>query len=266
MERYFKKSGLQKPFHPLQISGWITISFNTVAAYALVLPALKFANQIAFGSAFSIALILVLVFGYKLTSSDPTDYELGYDEENNKHCNYCQKAVHFSSKHCRRCDRCVVRFDHHCKWVNNCVGAHNYKTFCFLIASVCLFFSIMTSQSLYLVVEAINELELPSNHYLPEDLVIVLIFVCLLESVAMLSLILMLIGLHLWLNMKGITTYEMIVNSSSVAPKREKNLNNVNDQSDNPPENQRIALETNQNVSFDQDRHEEMVNSNLCPN
>ena len=52
-------------------------------------------------------------------------------------CDICQTNVMKNSKHCASCNRCCYEFDHHCIWVGNDVGAHNYKSFLWMLICTC---------------------------------------------------------------------------------------------------------------------------------
>lgn len=58
----------------------------------------------------------------------------------NNFCYLCECMVGDKSKHCSICNKCVEVFDHHCVWLNNCVGRKNYRTFI-----ACLFTGLMGS-------------------------------------------------------------------------------------------------------------------------
>ncbi|KAG9396461.1 DHHC palmitoyltransferase [Carpediemonas membranifera] len=76
-----------------------------------------------------------------------------------KKCDTCHLHRPLRTYHCRICDVCVRKHDHHCPWLGTCVGAHNYKSFIFLIVSVtifsfvyCLYFLLLWASAIVLAV------------------------------------------------------------------------------------------------------------------
>ncbi|KAG9392628.1 DHHC palmitoyltransferase [Carpediemonas membranifera] len=67
---------------------------------------------------------------------------------NIRECDTCHIYRPLRTYHCRICDVCVRKHDHHCPWLGTCVGAHNYKSFIFLIVSVSVYCAVL---ALYLV-------------------------------------------------------------------------------------------------------------------
>ena len=112
-----------------------------------------------------------------------------------------------SSKHCGSCDRCVNGFDHHCKWLNNCIGEENYKCFIFLISSLEISESILFSFEVFSITRANNH---PVQGLLILDSVL---------NASIIFLITYLIGMHILLKFKGMTTYEYI---KALRKKKEK--------------------------------------------
>ena len=68
-----KETGLEFPLDPFQIIGWILTIYLILLYYLLILPLLDFSLQIGFGIPFTILITLLLTYGYKLTSSNPSD-------------------------------------------------------------------------------------------------------------------------------------------------------------------------------------------------
>ena len=113
------------------------------------------------------------------------------------YCTVCNSYVSKSTKHCGSCNRCVERFDHHCKWLNNCIGSKNYRTFIYLIISV------LVNQLILLICECIL-LENADTFMLQ-----VLIFDLILNAL-LIVLIGYLLCMHIFLRIKGMTTYQYI--------------------------------------------------------
>lgn len=170
------------------------------------------------------------------------------EENSDKYCSFCKSPVKNTSKHCVRCNRCTTNFDHHCKWVNNCVGEANYKTFVMLIG-VCMFLeliiSVVCGSTLVESFVSARVVRRQIEEYYRKD--VFLLFQTIqaflaLEGVVFSCLLGYLIGLHLYLRFKGITTYEYILRKradTKIIPKEKRfdtstALNNSSYLSNNP--------------------------------
>ena len=129
-----KRTGLDPPHHPLQLTSWLLTLLNTCLLCILILPTAQPAFACTFGLVYASTTFFTVKFGLALTRSDPTDSTV--EGEDTVFCSLCQRLVHRTAKHCVRCNRCVPHFDHHCKWINNCVGGKNYRIFIVLILNV----------------------------------------------------------------------------------------------------------------------------------
>ena len=210
-----RQHGFQRPFHWLQLlaaaSTIATTGFFAVAALSLLpIPGLYYMS----GGYFVVLGLTAGVWG-NLIASDPTDTT----SEGTKWCTHCNAFVNQRSRHCGRCQRCVVDLDHHCKWLNNCIGQTNYRRFVYL----CLLF--FSQASIEVSVSCIVGARLASDHEETEDLAksrlgvssndfVVLkvlvgfvLFVAVFRAVVMLHLL----GFHLYLWKKGMTTYAYIL-------------------------------------------------------
>jgi hypothetical protein len=116
----------------------------------------------------------------------------------------------------------VHGFDHHCKWLNNCIWQVNYKQFIGLLISVFL-------NELVLFCFEIKVLLIRGIGKSVKGLVL---FDCVLNSMILAALV-YLIGIHIMLRFKGMTTYEYIkaarkekekrINPLPITPKTEEN-------------------------------------------
>lgn len=122
------------------------------------------------------------------------------------------------TKHCRECNRCVFHFDHHCKWLNNCIGKKNYKLYSILLLSFEAHNLIICTSGGYVLNNLINKGSLYTN--LREiigfkaggfEFYITLLFVMEIMSVLASLAMVQLLGFHIFLAIKGITTYEYIL-------------------------------------------------------
>lgn len=115
-------------------------------------------------------------------------------------CSICSGFVTESSKHCSQCNKCVDGFDHHCFWLNNCIGMNNYRLFCALLA--CLEVNMI-------FISLIDVLFLESKLLSNEK--VVLVIIQLIASIIIAVADGYLICFHIWLKIKGITTYQYIL-------------------------------------------------------
>lgn len=155
----------------------------------------------------------------------------------NQFCYICEVKVGNRSKHCSTCNKCIEKFDHHCKWLNNCVGSRNYRYFAGCVASAlaaCLLtFFLSTglivayftkSSWLYQPPVPLNgnktlgiaEMEEKGGVFrvfVPVDKTVWLLVVEVCAALSLLAIALLshLLGFHLFLAFKGLSTYDYIM-------------------------------------------------------
>jgi hypothetical protein len=117
------------------------------------------------------------------------------------YCGNCDSYCHETAKHCRACNRCVRNFDHHCIWINNCIGEDNYRPFFVMIVSV------FTQLGLFVAAGIVLSLEKNFHKYLPQMIVV---WVYMLIVTVLMFLDFNLVLLHIYLNAKKMTTYQLI--------------------------------------------------------
>ena len=116
-------------------------------------------------------------------------------------CKYCKLSVHEYSRHCSICNRCVYEFDHHCYWLNNCIGSKNYHTF---ILSC-------TSLIVYFMVQIVIYIQFSTKTFYVWILLFLNAISTILPSILM--------GAHIFLKVKGLSTYSWVKYTSD---KKEK--------------------------------------------
>lgn len=242
--------GLQIPLHQLQVVGWLLLAFFIGTTFAVLVPALGPSLRSPALFVLGCLFFLHCVSHFVALAIDPADYELrvreragirakpDFDRMRHSHvienglCHICNiRASGPQTKHCRMCNKCVERFDHHCKWLNQCVGARNYVAFLVCVVSAELaalaVFSVCVSELLIYFgnpafVEAllhdkgglsgadyrVAQLPLPRHYFLA-----VLVAQALLAFAAA-TCLLHLCLFHVYISVRGMTTYEYIRNDA----------------------------------------------------
>lgn len=217
-----RKNGFYPPYSKLQVFSWLLICILIVSFYTCIIPALSTESQIVSIIIFTINTLFVISIAFKCTSTNPIDRALissiGDSSFVSKFCTICRSPVHENSKHCGECNKCVESFDHHCKLLNNCIGKANYKLF------IALVLSLETISFIFIVIDiyVLVSIELKNDEY--ERLKVhfgldykgVEGFLAFFAILMLLGLIVLvfntyLIGLHIWLYKKNLTTYQYIL-------------------------------------------------------
>jgi hypothetical protein len=178
------------------------------------------------------------------------------EEGTDKYCSPCKSPVSANSKHCVRCNRCTQNFDHHCKWVNNCVSSLNYRLFivlivaCFVLEVLIFVVCGLVWIFAYFFKAEINQNI--SNFYSADGAFNALIaFQAILcfEGLIFSVLLGYLIALHIYLNKKGWTTYEYILQKQvghRVAPRRNRSDTSLMHNNSIHEENSRLQPEVHE--------------------
>lgn len=171
------------------------------------------------------------------TAINPTDSlsTLGIrieDKSRTSFCSICNSSVQKKTKHCGKCNRCVSSFDHHCKWLNNCIGQQNYK--CFMIAlcnfavNSALIITITTISLIDFYKEGETEEMFDKKIHKIQTHNSWVVEICILLVYGTISLALTgnLICFHIWINWKGISTVDYVLE------KRKKSMRKVQNSSE----------------------------------
>ncbi|CAG9328522.1 unnamed protein product [Blepharisma stoltei] len=226
-----RKNGFSKPLGCHQILSWVVVFSMVNVFYILYIPAFNSSAISVITFLYSVALFLTLFWGFRATYADPLDqvvaeelrakkWDLPFDAKKyNQICTVCNTHVTFESKHCGNCDKCIDGFDHHCNWLNNCVGKKNYAFFAYLIASLEALTGIQGSVGIYIVQNIISNNDVKNT--LEDRLGIDsggmrVFYVCIVLFFTFISVLIFilngnLIGFHIWLKKKGMSTYDFIL-------------------------------------------------------
>eukprot|EP00039_Didymoeca_costata_P003408 m.67479 g.67479 ORF g.67479 m.67479 type:complete len:295 (-) comp11892_c0_seq1:124-1008(-) len=181
------------------------------------------------------------------TTLDPADFNVKYARDAKAkqfdraqrphvimggHCYICDVQVGSKSKHCGVCNKCVSEFDHHCIWINNCVGSRNYKLFFGMIST-----GLLTSCTVFLIVVVLIQKYVRENNKeytafngpISSNGFIALVALIGLLVLAACFLLAHLVGYHVWLNLKGLSTYDHVM----LLRARQKSANNKPENSNN---------------------------------
>eukprot|EP00927_Polykrikos_kofoidii_P017157 TRINITY_DN17782_c0_g2_i1.p1 TRINITY_DN17782_c0_g2~~TRINITY_DN17782_c0_g2_i1.p1 ORF type:complete len:365 (+),score=30.02 TRINITY_DN17782_c0_g2_i1:107-1201(+) len=205
---YRRKNGLQAPFRCRQLIAVSVVVIDAALFAAFIIPSLgslgtTYAEQTGVAAAYYTCWLVAAGFGLVTMSADPADPIIDRDGEGGTHpCNLCNSRVGIDSKHCWDCNKCVANFDHHCPWLNNCVGRYNYAYFFATLFFCALMLAVMTVCATVLLVREIVENGLSSRS--------VPFFVLSSTNGVLFLLTSMLLGLHVFLCAKDLTTYEFM--------------------------------------------------------
>lgn len=115
----------------------------------------------------------------------------------------CIFEVAPKTRHCRKCDKCVAGFDHHCLWLNTCVGRRNYHRWLLFLLLLCCW----TMLTCWIAFSSLLRCRhLRSRRFAVGHRPAVLLL-GLLAALATAWLVMLLV-LHAYFNVMGITTLE----------------------------------------------------------
>eukprot|EP01112_Ceratiomyxa_fruticulosa_P018657 TRINITY_DN6009_c0_g2_i1.p1 TRINITY_DN6009_c0_g2~~TRINITY_DN6009_c0_g2_i1.p1 ORF type:complete len:455 (+),score=53.46 TRINITY_DN6009_c0_g2_i1:282-1646(+) len=232
-----RQHGCHPPFHPQQVSAWICILIFAIIYYMFLAPSLPRGLSHASYVLFSILFVSSVIGGVGVSLIDPADPNVFVDKSRAHRiveltpgthvissqffCSICNVHVNKTSKHCRLCDKCVSGFDHHCKWLNTCVAERNYRYFFVFIASVFGSGLLHLLTSLYLFIHYFTSPHTPFWYLQAGPLYIIVLGIVIFIDIPGLGFVGHLLGFHIRLRIKGLTTYEYII---SLRKKKEQEL------------------------------------------
>jgi palmitoyltransferase len=213
-------------FH--QAFSWFLCLFATAGFFSTVFILSSNPCAYVIVALYSLSLIGIAVSGTVVTLTNHSTLET--TEKSHVFCTACKVTVPSSCKHCRLCNCCVFGFDHHCKWVNNCIGSKNYFPFivflCFINAASAV---ILASGARLFLTEDLSERTqaVYGTNQVGGLLGVIAVTMAVAGAVMLHSSILL--SLHIFLKVKGVSTYEFIVlrRMSSVSSVRTWELTGV---------------------------------------
>jgi len=224
-----KRQGCSRPFHRVQLLSWLVVSALGSLFYVLLASPLTAPGWVVITALYSLSFALCLLFGLLCTISDPTDAAVkkvfkGGNASREfsstlypRLCTRCNTHVAALSKHCNKCNRCTDRFDHHCDWLNNCIGGANYRLFVLLLGTLEIWTGLEVAvaeqvlEGIFMGREPgkslVRDFEVGDGGYCYLMALMGMAVVCMLIVIGNGYLILF----HTWLRLKGLTTYDFIM-------------------------------------------------------
>ncbi|KAJ8290718.1 hypothetical protein GJAV_G00016680 [Gymnothorax javanicus] len=252
-------NGWSIPLHAFQLIAWVVYVYMAVVGFGVYIPLLpppwSYAAYCVIGTAF----LLHMAAHLAAVSIDPADLSVlarkNYSNPmpvldkkkhphviHNLHCYLCEVDVGPKVKHCSCCNKCIADFDHHCKWLNNCVGGRNYWFFFTTVVSAAVGVLLLISIIVFFFIEHFvnpgvlrtapqfqnlreNGTWLAFLPLAPVEMssagILTLAFITFMLGLASLLLLSHLLGFHIYLLIRKLSTYEYIV--------RQRHLQSVRD-------------------------------------
>lgn len=219
-------NGLHWPLHELQLTSWGLFLLFVAFFYAIFFLYPDTVGRAVTGVLFGLLVLATCVSAGITTVTDPADRSI-YAEAGSHaprdyvpghlYCYRCEAHVRDTSKHCTICQKCVDVFDHHCVWLNNCVGAHNYRSFLWVLFFAGVLLLLMLAVGLYDIIDnGLNRSAADSrvrSFYPSLSGDAFLGIVCGITAVVIvaLGLVIQLASFHMYLVLADLTTYDYIM-------------------------------------------------------
>uniref|UniRef100_UPI00398EE7CB palmitoyltransferase ZDHHC11 isoform X1 n=2 Tax=Pristiophorus japonicus TaxID=55135 RepID=UPI00398EE7CB len=257
-------NGWTLPLHSFQLIAWVLYFYLAIVAFGIYIPMLPYVWKYVGYAIIGVLFVYHFIVHLVAVSIDPADKNVrnrkNYNTPmptldrakhphviQNQHCYLCEVDVGMKAKHCSTCNKCISGFDHHCKWLNNCVGGRNYWFFFHTVVSAVLGILLIVFVILYVFIQQfVNPAELRTapqfenvrgNNtwlaFLPiapvettQTGILVVAGITIFLGVASLMLLGHLLGFHLYLLFKKLSTYEYVV--------RERHIQDIRDHGSDP--------------------------------
>jgi palmitoyltransferase len=232
-----RANGFMKPWDRIQIASWIIMPLFVFHMVFIVTPALPQIWAWICGLLTVVCSLGTIVHSALAMYIDTSDLHLKTRSvprekitsdiaetmrqsapENTEWCFNCKWFVSSSSYHCRRCDKCSRRLDHHCSVLNNCIAEQNYYPFMLAVCFAGLFFLLVSSSSLYILIQFGATLDFLRARYgvvFPEIALGILLIPVIALSIVCTLLVWHLFFFHVYLWYKGMLTHEYLLGGKS---------------------------------------------------
>ncbi|XP_078085247.1 palmitoyltransferase ZDHHC11 isoform X2 [Mustelus asterias] len=242
-------NGWALPLHSFQLVAFVLFFYLAVVAFGIYIPMLPYSWKYAGYAIIGLLFVYHFIVHLVAVTIDPADHSVrtrkNYNTPmptldrakhshaiQNQHCYLCEVDVGVKAKHCSTCNKCISEFDHHCKWLNNCVGGRNYWFFFHTVVSAVLGILMIVLVILYVFIQQfVNPEELRTapqfekvrgNNtwlvFLPiapvettQAGILVIAGITIVLGLASLLLLGHLLGFHIYLLFKNLSTYEYVV-------------------------------------------------------
>ena len=247
-----RRNGFQRPWHRSQIGVWFALLTTFLIWFALMLPFVPRGSYAGRSAEFHIynmlyiALIVVgMPFYWRVQSCDPgmTPQEMepymeqgsmagivrresapGNDIGVARVCEKCDLWMGPRTKHCHLCRKCIDGFDHHCLYLNTCVGRRNYQSFILMLTLLNCLLALQLYVTLSLLIRAgqgdPNVIREISDSALgSREAYLALLVALSLVPLIFLGFVLALWAFHIYIILRGLTTYEWILEGRAAREK-----------------------------------------------
>ncbi|XP_067911662.1 palmitoyltransferase ZDHHC11 isoform X2 [Heterodontus francisci] len=242
-------NGWTLPLHSFQLIACVLYSYLAIVAFGIYIPLLPYAWKYISYAIIGLLFVFHFIVHLVAVSIDPADNSVRTKKNyntpmptldrakhphviQNQHCYLCEVDVGMKAKHCSTCNKCISDFDHHCKWLNNCVGGRNYWFFFHTVVSAVLGILLIVLVIIYVFIQQfVNPEELRTapqfenvqgNNtwlvFLPiapmettQAGILVIAGITIIFGLASLMLLGHLLGFHVYLLFKKLSTYEYVV-------------------------------------------------------